>query len=336
MRKQNVTPYHSRRVFVFLLFLLISVSCFSRNLVTGKTVSAAALKTTEKKKNGLLEENGKIYYYKNGKTVKNTWMKLKVSSSGKTVSRTYYFQGDGSACTSILKLGNVYYCFSQSGGLYHYKTNRLITKGKYQYCPDSKGRCQTGWLIINKKLYHANVKGRIQHDKVIKGITLGSDGSAVSGSSLDLKLKKQSAMILAQITTPAMTKSEKLKACWNYMVSSRFRYSSMSPNLKEKDWQKKFAYNMLVTGRGSCTSYACGFAALASAIGYDPVVVYGRVPGSRDRASDGFTRHCWIKINGKYYDPEAHALSWRRNIYQLSGYPIRHQITKIINFETGV
>lgn len=50
--------------------------------------------------------------------------------------------------------------------------------------------------------------------------------------------------------------------------------------------------------------YACAFAALAREIGYDPYVVCGRVPGTRDGAGDGFTRHSWVIINGLHYDPE--------------------------------
>lgn len=39
-------------------------------------------------------------------------------------------------------------------------------------------------------------------------------------------------------------------------------------------------------------------------------MICGRVPGSRDGAADGFTRHCWVKINGLYYDPEAQYAGW--------------------------
>lgn len=48
--------------------------------------------------------------------------------------------------------------------------------------------------------------------------------------------------------------------------------------------------------------------------------------GSRDRKADGYTRHAWVRINGKYYDPEAHFAGWRRNIYAVNRYPISYKI----------
>ena len=46
-------------------------------------------------------------------------------------------------------------------------------------------------------------------------------------------------------------------------------------------------------------------------------MICGRVPGSRDGAADGFTRHCWVKINGLYYDPEAQYAGWMKGVYRL-------------------
>ena len=245
-----------------------------------------------------------------------------------------YSQTDSSSSAFVAKRKGTYYCFSAPGKLYRSNKNKLVTIGNYQYCPDKYGRCQTGWILVNKKLYYASKKGRIQKNKTINGIRLKRNGAA-STSSVAAKLKIKSLKVVAKITKPGMSKARKLKACWNYIVGGRFSYANMSPNLKEKNWQKKFAYRMLKTKRGSCTSFACAFAALASAVGYKPVIIYGRVPGSRDQASDGYTRHCWVKINGKFYDPEAQYAGWMKGVYGYSGYPISHKITKKIKFETG-
>lgn len=311
----------------FFLILLLSLLCSASVCSAASAASGAA---SSGKKEGLYEENGKYYYYQKGKKIKNKWKDIKISSK----TKRYYFQADGSACTSVAKIKGTYYCFSELGRLYRSSTNKLITIGKYQYCPDKYGRCQTGWILVNKKLYYANSKGRIQKNKTVDGIKLKKSGAA-STSSVAAKLKIKSLKVIADITKPSMSKAQKLKACWNYVVSRKFGYANMSPNLKEKDWQKKFAYRMLETRRGSCSSFACAFAALASAVGYDPVVVYGRVPGSRDQAADGYTRHCWVRIGGKYYDPEAQFSGWMRGVYGYSIYPISYQVTKSIKFETG-
>lgn len=311
----------------FFLILLLSLLCSAS---VCSAASAASQAGTAKKKEGLYKEDGKYYYYQKGKKIKSKWKDIKVS--GKT--RRYYFQADGSACTSVAKIKGTYYCFSKLGRLYRPSKNKLITIGKYQYCPDKNGKCQTGWLLVGNKLYYASAKGRIQTSKTVDGIKLTKSGAA-STSSVSAKLKIKALQVAAKITKSSMTKEQKLRACWNYMVSRQFSYANMSPNLKEKDWQKKFAYRMLETRKGSCSSFACAFAALASAVGYDPVVIYGRVPGSRDQAADGYTRHCWVKINGKYYDPEGQFAGWMRGVYGYSVYPISHQITKMINFETG-
>lgn len=311
----------------FFLILVFSLLCSASVCAT---VGAASKAASSKKKEGLYKENGKYYYYHKGKKIKNKWKDIK--KSGKT-SR-YYFQANGSACTSVAKIDGAYYCFSSLGRLYRPGTNKLITIGKYRYCPDRYGRCQTGWILVNKKLYYANGKGRIQKNKTVDGIKLKKSGEA-STSSIAAKMKIKSLKVIADITKPDMTKEQKLEACWNYIVSRQFGYASMSPNLDEKDWQKKFAYLMLTTRKGSCSSFACAFAALASAVGYDPVIIYGRVPGSRDQEKDGYTRHCWVKIDGKFYDPEAQFAGWMRGVYGYSQYPISHQVTKILNFETG-
>ena len=316
---------------LILLLAVFSVSLTSVLAESTDTTVTANTTSVQKKKKGLVQENGKYYYYKNGKKVKSKWVSIKVKSGGKTMTYQYYFQKDGSACTTVTKIGKTYYCFASSGRLICYKKNRLVTRGKYQYCPDKKGVCQTGWILISGKMYYANAKGRIVKSKTVNGIKLDKDGKAVS--SLDMKLKKEALSVTAKITNSDMTKSQKLRACWNYVVSNRFRYYSMSPNLNEKGWQKKFAYNMLITKRGSCTSFACAFAALASAVGYKPVIVYGRVPGSRDRAADGYTRHCWVKINGLYYDPEAQFAGWMTGVYGYSYYPISYQVTTTLSFE---
>jgi hypothetical protein len=120
------------------------------------------------------------------------------------------------------------------------------------------------------------------------------------------------------------------------MVSDRFTYIvRYDPDRSNPLWMRRKAYEMLMTHGGDCVSFACAFAGLAIEAGYRPVVIYGRVPGSRDHAPDGFTTHCWVKIDGKYYDPEAHFAGWRMNVYGMSYYPIAYQVRNTYSYRTG-
>lgn len=110
--------------------------------------------------------------------------------------------------------------------------------------------------------------------------------------------------IVSSITNSGMSQSQKLYACWKYVVYGGFYYGGPDPNIYQSGWARSEALRMFRTGYGNCYGFSCIFAALAREIGYTPYMICGRVPGSRDGAADGFTRHCWVKINGLYYDPE--------------------------------
>ena len=61
-------------------------------------------------------------------------------------------------------------------------------------------------------------------------------------------------------------------------------------------------------------------------------LIDGRTPGTRDHAPDGFTGHCWVRIDNRYYDPEADWAGWMTGVYGYNSYPIRHYVKKIYNF----
>lgn len=119
-----------------------------------------------------------------------------------------------------------------------------------------------------------------------------------------------------------------------YVVYGGFYYGGPDPNLYQSGWARSEALRMFSTGYGNCYGFSCIFAALAREVGYTPYMVCGRVPGSRDGAADGFTRHCWVEINGLYYDPEAQYAGWMTGVYGYDYYPISHQIQRVVNFCT--
>lgn len=307
-----------RKSFFVMLFVSIMLAC-----LLPTAVSAA------RENDGLtLGKNGRYCYYENGKKVKKAW---------RTVNgKKYYFQSTGWSTPYSLYIDGKVYVFNSKSQL-HRPSKRSIFKSKgYYYCVNPDGTADTGWLIYNNRLYKAYSKsGRFAVNKTENGIRFGKNGAAVNNTPAKLKMKTMK--IVSQITNKGMSKSQKLRACWNYIVhGGRFSYYLTEPNIWKKGWQQEIALSMLTKNRGDCNGFACAFAALAAEVGYTPYVISGRVPGNRDGAADGLTRHCWVKINGNHYDPEGTWANWAGYVYGASGYPMDHTITQTINFKTYV
>lgn len=277
-------------------------------------------------KNGLKKEGGKYYYYVKGKKVKSKWI------NNKADGKRYYFSSKGYAVTYSAKIDKKLYVFNTKGQLIRPKKSSIVKVGKNSYYVNTKGIASTGWLKISNNLYYADSKGRFYKNKKYQGVIFTSSGAAKKNDAAQLKLKTMT--LVPQITKGCKTKSQKLQKCWNYVVGN-VRYFSYYPNINKLGWQKSTALYTLGNLRGNCYGYACAFAALASEVGYDPYVICGRVSGNRDGAPDGLTRHCWVKIDGRYYDPEAHAKGWMRNVYGSYGYNITHTIQKTLNFKNS-
>lgn len=311
--------------FVFLLMIAVLPSgvyasesmdsiCTEESIVLPASASS--------QKNGLVKVKNNYYYYINGKKVTNTW---------KTINgRKYYFQEKGNAA-SYIRLNGKAYVFDPYGRLVNKGKSVFYRKGAHTFYVDKNGEAATGWFTAQGKLFYADPKGRLYKNRVRDGVTFSSTGRAKNNSAAKLKMKTME--IMKNITTPGMSKPQKLRAAWNYVVNSgRFYYRSTDYNIWREGWQKESAYEMFYMRSGSCTEFATAFAALAAEAGYDPYVVYGRVPGSRDGAADGMTRHCWIEIDGLSYDPEGVYAGWSGYVYGSNGYPIQHTVTQYENF----
>ena len=274
------------------------------------------------------EKTGAIYdEFDTADYTKVVLKKQWISEKGKK----YYLKSNWNVPIGSYKIDGTYYIFNSKGMLLQPKKDSLVTVGKTKYFVSPKGKPVPGWHITSGKLYNAKKTGEVRKNTKYEGITFSSTGDAKNNEAC--KLKKKVMTVVASITKSNMTKEQKLRACWNYMVNKkRFRYVSKYPNLNESGWIGKTAYNMLSTRTGNCYSFACAFAALTKEIGYEPYVVCARISGRRDRARDGLTRHAWVRINGRYYDPEAQFAGWRSGIYGRKGYPIRHVIQKIVRY----
>ena len=187
------------------------------------------------------------------------------------------------------------------------KSKQWIKKGSYRYYYDKNGKkVKNKVKKIGKHRYSFDEKGRMQ-----------------------TAMEKANA-ILKKITNSGMTKREKLYAAYNYMSGGGgFYYCTWRAFQVYDGWEYDYATEIYEKRGGNCYNFACGFAMLAKAIGYDAQVVRGRVPGSRDRAADGMTRHALVKIDGLYYDPEAQFAGWARGICGSAYYPMYLQILSI-------
>ena len=285
---------------------------------------------------GVLQNNGKNsvtkvgskYYAANkyGKALTG-WRKV----GGK---KYYAYKSNGLCyCNASKKIDDIYYIFSSTANLCTGDETAIYQLGDSYYCADENGAASFGWNLLGSKLYYAATSGKLKVSTTYQGITFKSNGVAKKGSAATAK--KYVMKVFASITTEDMTKTQKLKACWKYCTSSKFRYLSKYPDLTSSTWQWDTAYDMLSTKKGNCYSFACAFAALASECGYDAKVVCGRVKGNRDGASDGMTRHSWVMIGSKHYDPEAQFAGWYTGCYGKSSYSIKHTMDTITYYRTG-
>ncbi len=273
-----------------------------------------------------LQKVGKYrYYFSSVGRMQTGWQTIN--------NKKYYFYKTstsskyGRAATGLVKIGSYRYYFSSSGVM---QTGKKKISGSLYYFK-SNGRARTGWFTVSGKLYYAASNGKLKTNTTYESVTFTKNGYAKSNTASKLKIKCMK--VVSSITNSSMTKAQKLKACWNYMTStSRWSYRVIYVSSYPSGWQLTFAYNMLTSGSGNCYSFACAFAALAHEVGYTPYVVVGRVKGTRDGAADGLTRHCWVRINGCYYDPEAKFAGWWTTCYGVSSYSITHQVMGIYKF----
>lgn len=274
----------------------------------------------------LVVKGNKISYYYNGKAVKNCWKRYK--------GYKYYFGDKGYALRGGAIINKTAYVFDEKGRLIENKANRIVTvASKRYYVKDKNGRVATRYFIYKNNLYYADGKGRIYQNHASQDGQLYFTGSGAARKDYNALLKMRTMQIVSSVTSSGMSKSQKLYACWRYVVANGgFYYGGPDPDLDQTGWARREALRMFNTGVGNCYGFSCIFAALANELGYTPYMICGRVPGSRDGAADGYTRHCWVEIDGLYYDPEAHYAGWMSGVYGDDYYPISHQVQRVAKF----
>ena len=336
MRKKQKTV-----LLAFFLTSAVSVCTFQTEAEaagSSQKVSASASstkeKTSKKKRRGWVTSKGKKYYYNSkGEKLKDTIRKIQ--------GKFYYFDKNGCLKRNafVRKNGNIYYADATGAfaagwkkinkkQFYFSKRGRAVSglqtiNGK-QYYFSKRGEMLKGWRWIGRtKYFFSRTTGRMMKDCTIEGQYIDENGSAelTAKELLDQKCED----ILGQITNDSMSRSQKIQACWNYVVNGGFGYMTWRNYGWYSDWYVDYAYELLTRRRGNCYDFAAGFAYLCKAAGCNVTIVRGRVPGSRDGAADGYTRHCWVIVDGAYYDPEAAFAGWMY-AYGTGSYNIAHQV----------
>ena len=185
------------------------------------------------------------------------------------------------------------------------------------YFFDSKGVQRTGWQKQGDDYYFFKIangkKGYMETSTKINGITLKKNGKAkltkTSLARLDVLIKANK--IVERVTKPGMSKSEKLKLCYQY-AKQHFQYRGSPTFHKTAHWELTYALDMFDKGHGSCYSYGAALAFLANAVGYQDCYAI---------SSGG---HGWTEINGKVYD-----ISWDLVDKNHSYYALSYQLSGI-------
>lgn len=154
------------------------------------------------------------------------------------------------------------------------------------------GKSSKGWVITSggQRKYRKN-------SKAVKDCRYRAPNSKKlsSGQRSDLRAYQRARWIVNGITNSHMSKSEKLKVCYKWLIRSNgyggWRRLSDGGNY----WYAINANDLFEHRRGDCISYACAMAYMAKVIGYNNVNVCSRDTRARNH-------HTWTEINGRVYD----------------------------------
>ncbi len=179
------------------------------------------------------------------------------------------------------------------------------------YFFDSRGIQRTGWQKLEGDFYFFEIangkKGYMKTSTKINGITLKKNGKAklTKNSTEKLEVLIKANKIVEKVTKPGMSKSEKLKKCYQYAMK-QFQYRGSPKFYKTSKWELDYALDMFDEGHGSCYAYGAAMAFLANAVGYEDCYAI---------SSGG---HGWAEIDGNVYDISWELVDKKHTYYALS------------------
>lgn len=223
---------------------------------------------------------------------------------------------DGRPQQGFVTLGGKMYYYDKNGVL---QKNGVVGSEKegYRYAgPDGvidttftgiAGSGKNAWYLVNGKV---DTTARIAYSY---GGRLWNvlDGKAREVVTEEDKVLYRALKLVAQVTTPSMTKEQKLRAMWNYCRDAYVEKNPRIPHYHGDDWPIIYANDMLINGVGNCISYGAEFCYIAKAIGY------------KDCYACHSGGHGWAEIDGLIYDIE-----WSRHVFTYNYYALSYD-TKV-------
>jgi len=212
-----------------------------------------------------------------------------------------------------------------------------------------KGYLRAGFVKIDGKTYYYSKNGVLQKNGIVgsdsdgyayadkNGVVDYSYRGAVTQNGTDwivedgkaYKVKDdedrtyfRALKLVAKVTKSSQSKSEKLRACFDYLQSDSSGITEMNPRIPDytgMDWMILYANDIFVDNQGNCLSFAAAFAYMAKAVGYKNV--YGCNSGG----------HGWAEIEGLIYDPE-----WGMHNFTYSYYGMSYDEPCDVPYAAGI
>ncbi len=246
-------------------------------------LAALAPQAAWAEENGLVEKGDSYQYFENGNAVKSTW---------KTVNGSkYYFDAKGNAVVGkAAKIKDKYYIFGDNGKLLTPKKSKVYQlKGGVFYVNKKGQPADTGWCVVKDQLYKVGKSGKCVTNKTVQGIKLKANGAAKNDKTTELKMYCM--LIIDKVSTDGMSKKQKLRKCFDYVLKSMKYANSQEPkDIGKKGWAQRAALKVLQRKKYDCFGFACTISAFAYELGYQPTI--------RGKA----LKHAYCLINGKAYD----------------------------------
>ena len=269
-----------------LAILLALVLALPAPLATLEPEEAHAAVAAASLSDGWVAKNGKTYYYKAGK---------KLTGKKKIEGASYYFDRTGAMQKGLRKIGKSTYYFARNGVM---QTGLLKVGKNYRFFAQS-GAMKTGTVRSGKITYYISPEGIVEACKRGSALYRPTGVKMPAYQAKEYKALLAARKVLASITTPGMSKSQKLRRCFNWVMDGYYHqyrtfsnYAGWAADFANDHFTRKYnGYRM-----GCCVSDAAALGYLALAIGYTDVSV-----GVDSKTGTG--GHSTAKINGCYYDP---------------------------------
>ena len=228
---------------------------------------------------------------------------------------------NGSLANGTFTIGNSKYTFNNGvfrAGL------QTVNGNKYYY--NSSGVLQKNGIVGSDKdgYYYADKNGKIDFNYCNAITQNGYDWNVIQGKATKAKTESDKTLFRAlktvgKITDSSMTKSQKLKVCFDYVKGAYIELNPRIPHYNGNDWPIIYANDMFIDGAGNCFSYGAAFAYMAKGIGYTEVYCCH---------SGG---HGWAEIDGLVYDPE-----WSKHHSTYSYYALSYDTKTDVNYKGAI